>query len=212
MDSRGPPYKKLVARPGQAVAEGQCCFPRGLFFGGSGLGTESRLVLGWIGRISVQRRVVDIHSGLGCYGMDSLLIHYSSASDRGRLLRRIFGDKVRLTGMGVAYRVKGGHLEELDAGSPRSGGSRSRKNFGTYGGLKILKTLRDENPYHHRGPHIDAEHPTKIALRPHVLSGGSEMAANGPAAKPGIPFRRGEAGVRAVRAAGRLMNARFTGR
>jgi hypothetical protein len=154
--------------PKQAVGEGQYDYPKGLFYGGQRLEQESRLVLDWVQRnLASAGRIVsiDVHSGLGPYGFDSLLVHYSLASEHGRLLGGLFGEQMKFDrGTDVAYRVNGAYLEELEQTLPETTWYSITQEFGTYGILKVLKTLRDENCYQHYSPTVEIDHPTKRAL------------------------------------------------
>ena len=154
--------------PKQAVGQGQYSYPKGLFFGGERLEQESQLVLDWVRHhlASVRRIVsIDVHSGLGPYGVDSLLVHYPQTSDRGQVLDDRFGDQVKFDhGTEVAYRVSGGFLEQLERTMPEATWYTITQEYGTYGVLKVLKTLRDENRYHHYSPQVDVDHPAKRAM------------------------------------------------
>ena len=157
-----------VEDPRQAIGEGQYSYPRGLFYGGKRLEQESRLILNWVRRdLSFAHRIVsiDVHSGLGPYGIDSLLVDYPAASDRGQVLGRMFGDQMKFDhGSGVAYRVKGSYLEALERTLPQAEWCSLTQEYGTYGVLRMLKSLRDENRYHHFSSHFDASHPSKRAF------------------------------------------------
>jgi hypothetical protein len=153
----------------QAVGQGQHEYPKGLFYGGKRLEQESSLVLEWIREnLSGVRRIVtvDVHSGLGPYAYDSLLVHYPSASDQVQVLQRRFGEQIRCNhGSDVAYRIKGGFLEALERMLPDTQCFSITQEYGTYGVLKVLKALRDENLYHHHAaPNVDVRHWSKQAL------------------------------------------------
>src|SRR5439155_4230007 len=93
----------------QAVAGGQFDFPKGLFFGGKRLEQGLRQYEAFLVRrlASVERIVaVDVHTGLGKYGEDTLLVN----SKHFEKLRAVFG--VQVTSLepekGPAYQVRGG--------------------------------------------------------------------------------------------------------
>lgn len=154
--------------PRQAVGEGQYEYARGLFFGGQRLEEGPRLLVDWIRRnLAAARRIVsiDVHSGLGPYGVDSLLIQYPAASERGQVLRRQFGEQAKLDhGTEVAYRINGGFLEHLEQVLPDAQWYAMTQEYGTFGVLKVLKALRDENRYHQYSPQVDVDHRTKRTL------------------------------------------------
>ena len=108
---RGNPAAK------QAVAGGQFVNPKGLFFGGSKLEAGPELIQQFIEtRLAAVREVVvvDVHTGLGRFGHDELLV---SGTDEGGVLferaRETFGDRVRSTDprRGPAYRVRGAYVD-----------------------------------------------------------------------------------------------------
>jgi hypothetical protein len=159
----------LIARHGmprlkEAVLTGQYEHPRGLFFGGKEIQEEARLYRDYVTqRLADARRViaVDVHTGLGKSGHDTLLVDPSQCER----LRRIFGDHVvpMQAERSVGYRVRGGVQEML---SRASNGRLDfvGQEFGTRGPLQVLRALRDENHWHHYGTG-DIDHPSKRALR-----------------------------------------------
>jgi hypothetical protein len=130
----------------QAIAEGQYEFPRGLFYGGGRLERGPALLREWIRRrLSGSRRIeaIDVHTGLGRWCEESRL-----AADR--------------TEAGVAYRVRGGYAGAYAALT--SDVNVVTQEFGTYGALRMLHALREENRLHHYGKQ-DLLHPAKLRLR-----------------------------------------------
>jgi hypothetical protein len=160
----------LVARHGFAtlkgvVATGQYEYPKGLFFGGKELEPGPRMLMDVLGeRLADAERVVaiDVHTGLGARGDDTLLVE----SQRVSQLAAVFGDRVRPfhENDGPAYRVEGG-LHNLYPWVARSAEVFFVfQEFGTTQPLAVLNAMRSENWWHnHRGG--DLEHPSKMRLK-----------------------------------------------
>ena len=140
-----------------AVAGGQYRFPRGLFFGGHGPASSTRIMrhhlTGWLG--GAPRAVhVDLHSGLGAHGRYRLLLEESAPSPNVEWYRDTFGSEVVEAGSGgggTAYEASGTlggwavtHL----------GDTRYRfvcAEVGTYPIVRVLGSLRAENRVHFFG-------------------------------------------------------------
>ena len=140
-----------------AVAGGQYRFPRGLFFGGHGPASSTRIMrhhlTGWLG--GAPRAVhVDLHSGLGAHGRYRLLLEESAPSPNIEWYRDTFGSEVVEAGSGgggTAYEASGTlggwavtHL----------GDTRYRfvcAEVGTYPIVRVLGSLRAENRVHFFG-------------------------------------------------------------
>ena len=153
--------KKLV----QAIGGGQYEYPKGLFFGGRGLqeGPEKYHAF-LVEHVSSASRVlaIDVHTGLGQFGRDLLLVerqHYDE-------LRRTFGKRVILSEpeYGPAYRIRGGLHHLLKNALSQSDFRFVAQEFGTYNPIKVLHMLREENRWHHFG-NGSIDHPTKRALK-----------------------------------------------
>ena len=140
-----------------AVAGGQYRFPRGLFFGGHGPASSTRIMrhhlTGWLG--GAPRAVhVDLHSGLGAHGRYRQLLEESAPSPNIEWYRDTFGSEVVEAGSGgggTAYEASGTlggwavtHL----------GDTRYRfvcAEVGTYPIVRVLGSLRAENRVHFFG-------------------------------------------------------------
>jgi hypothetical protein len=152
----------------QAIAQGQYEFPQGLFFGGRELEKTARVATAWAkSRLAgtEQAFAIDIHTGLGRYGEDSLLAEHDSDSKRGRRLRDRFGGRVQLWDKsGVAYQIRGGFVQALARDLPGVDVTAVGQEFGTYAPVKVLYALREENRLHHWGDARDLAHPVKRRL------------------------------------------------
>jgi len=171
----------------QAVVEGQYDFPQGVFYGGASLEKTAVLLQQNLPGIleSAERVVlVDFHTGLGASGTYALLVDAPSDSERYRVLRERFGDRVQPwdPDEGVAYTIRGGFPAALQ----RWFGDRMEVltcEFGTHPPLKVLKALTIENRVHHWGGDqqqakaelLEAFCPRSPRWRTEVLTGGATV-------------------------------------
>jgi hypothetical protein len=160
----------LVLRRGmpalkQAVVGGQYEYSKGLFFGGKTLQEElqkySDFLRGCLGSAE-QVLAVDVHTGLGPYGNQTLLVE---ARDSGAL-RQLLGVPVTLLDAeaGPAYRVRGGLQDLVVASAPGARVQFVGQEFGTYAPARVLHALREENRLHHFGNPV-LDHPVKARLK-----------------------------------------------
>ncbi len=153
----------------QAIAGGQYVNPRGLFFGGKHLEEGPAKFKEYLSaKLQRAERIVavDIHTGLGKFGDDQLLIDSGPAGARfAGTMCRAFGEKVQLLApQGLAYETRGAHFNLYYEQFPRAEIYFATQEFGTYAGIRVLRALRAENQWHHFGSGT-AEHHTKTALR-----------------------------------------------
>jgi hypothetical protein len=149
----------------QAIGGGQYEYPQGLFFGGKKLEEGPEKYHAFLReRLSAAQKVVaiDVHTGLGRFGRDLLIVerpHYEN-------LRRIFGRRVTLSEPkhGPVYRIRGGLHNLLSHAMPAADFRFMAQEFGTYNPIKVLHRLREENRWHHFGTG-SLDHATKRALR-----------------------------------------------
>jgi len=153
----------------QAVAQGQYEFPRGLFFGGSELQQGPRRCLEWLGRNLSRAQYVfalDVHTGLGRWGEDTLLPEpgagATSSARLGKALERTLIDVTRDDT--VAYVVRGGMGSMLPRALPGVAIDFVLQELGTYPPLAVFHALREENRWHHHGSR-SLDHPAKQRLR-----------------------------------------------
>ena len=154
------------SRGAAAVVVGQYDYPEGLFFGGHELQEGPRLYQDFlIRRMSSVERVfgIDVHTGLGRYGEDTVLV---SESEYNRL-HPLLGDRVQAFSNeagNVAYKIRGGLHEIVPQLSSTVKADVVGQEFGTYGQIRVLNALRKENfSHHHRAMSVDD--PLKLKLR-----------------------------------------------
>lgn len=152
----------------QAITEGQYAFEHGLFFGGRQLEEGPRLYTQWIeNNLSCAQEVfvIDVHTGLGESGVDTLLVDLQADHPDYLHLKTIFGERVAGwdAGTSVAYEIHGGHPSVLPRILPGTKVNFLTQEFGTIAPLKVLHALREENRWHHHGAaHLN--HPTKTNI------------------------------------------------
>ena len=152
----------------QAIAGGQYHYPMGLFFGGHQLEEGPLLLLDWFRRhFEGVKRIgaIDVHTGLGKYGVDSLLVLHSPETEPFKLLQDRLGNRViPLDPSGFAYRIKGLFLQALEREIPQAKWTCMVQEFGTFHVLRMLKALREENRWHHYARKEQLDHPAKQEL------------------------------------------------
>jgi hypothetical protein len=141
----------------QAIAGGQYVNPEGLFFGGSSLEEGPRLL-----RQFVRDRMrhvthlvgIDVHTGLGSFGADTLLVTDAPGSPTFETLRATYGSRVSSPdpGESPAYQATGTYDRILRQALPDAAVYFVVQEFGTYDTVRVLKALRAENRRHHRRP------------------------------------------------------------
>ncbi len=165
----------LVLRHGmstlkQAIAGGQYENPKGLFFGGRALEEGPRKFQQFVlDRFADVERlvVVDVHTGLGPFAVDTLLVH---AADEGaplfETMQETFGDRVASLDpdRSVAYRITGVYDAMYRRVLPKTDVYFVCQEFGTYNVVEVVRSLRAENRWHHHGD-ASLDHPAKLELK-----------------------------------------------
>ena len=138
----------------QAIAHGQHRYPRGLFYGGSGLQPGLAVFSEWIrseltGLDSLF--VIDMHTGLGPHASDTLIAEPAQAGTtitlEQILQRRIAGGSSST----AAYTVRGSLGSALPRLLPGVRTTFLLQEIGTWSPLRVLHALREENRWHHYG-------------------------------------------------------------
>ena len=165
----------LVLRVGlpalrQAIAGGQYVNPKGLFFGGAALEEGPDRLQRYVqDRLADVRHlmVVDVHTGLGPFGVDTLLVHAADEGDPLFLkMQETFGDRVSSMDpdRGPAYRIQGSYDTMFSRALPQADVHHVAQEFGTSSAVQVVKALRAENRWHHYGGG-GIDHPTKRDLK-----------------------------------------------
>ena len=140
----------------QTIAGGQYVDPRGLFFGGTELEEEPRVLRHFVHeRMRDVRHLIglDVHTGLGPFGVDSLLASDAPATPAFTALRAAYGDRVAAPGSGghPAYTAKGTYDTIFREALPEATVHFVVQEFGTCDVLRTFRALRTENRRHHNG-------------------------------------------------------------
>ena len=153
--------------PRQAIAEGQYEFPRGLFYGGKTLETGPRLYCDWLRRNlshATYLFALDLHTGLGRRGQESLILEPGVNATPTAVLARALGKRLVDPAAGqAAYRIRGGMGAALPQTLPGVRIDFALQEIGTDPALTVLRALREENRCHHYAA-ADLRHPAKRAL------------------------------------------------
>ena len=81
----------------QCVAEGQFEYPKAIQYGGDCLQPGPELLLGWLDKtLEGVNRIwaIDLHTGLGPSGYDTILVPDDISSSNYKILQKLFGDHV----------------------------------------------------------------------------------------------------------------------
>ena len=157
-------YQPLKA----AIACGQYDFPRGLFYGGSALQPEVLAYHEWLRQNLLQAErllVVDVHTGLGKAGQESLFhgLVATPTDDLSRFLALpLLLEESQKQVLG--YEVFGAHQELYRQLLPSCTCDFLTQEFGTKPVWAVLRALRKENQWQHYGSGT-LEHPCKRALK-----------------------------------------------
>ena len=148
----------------QAIGGGQYEFPKGIMFGGKELQPGAANYEAFLAqRVASAERLfaIDVHTGLGKYGEDTLL----SEPKNYAAVKQMFGDRVAPLDAetGPAYRTTGSIDGMIWRVAPNAQVYFVCQEFGTYGPLTVVQALREENRWHQYGGR-SIDHPTKQQL------------------------------------------------
>ena len=205
LNPRSPPRRDffygraaaLVLRHGMAklrtiVVAGQTVNPRGLFYAGRspepGPAAYQAYLASRLARAE-QIAAIDVHTGLGRHGEDTLIVNAATAyAQANATMRGVYGVRVApADGNGSTYHADGSQQEMYRRLFPRAQLNFATQEFGTLPPLRVLAALREENRWHHYGGGT-LDHPAKRRLlavfcppserwREQVLRRGREVAA-----------------------------------
>jgi hypothetical protein len=127
--------------------------------------------------------VIDVHTGLGRRGQESLF-HKSSSTDSAFLSKRL--QKQLMTDYAtegtMAYAFKGGHVAAYTQLASQCSVDFIAQEFGTYPNLYVLQALRDENRAHYLGittPESSEKQRLKEAFNPNNPAWQSKVVNDG---------------------------------
>lgn len=152
----------------QAIAHGQHRYPRGLFYGGAALQDGPRAFTAWLQKhfaATPRLFVIDLHTGLGPYARDTLIVEPGVQTTPYDTLAQVLEHP--LTGAvasPAAYTVRGSLGAALPRLLPQAQLDFVLQEIGTHAPLRVLHALREENRWHHYGTG-QVNHATKRQLR-----------------------------------------------
>ena len=90
--------------------------------------------------------IIDFHTGLGKFGVDSLIVSEKGSGFEIKELREAFGSKIEeASTTGVSYTNRGGYPEGLMTCWKNVKWAAITQEFGTYGEKGMLKIMIEEN-------------------------------------------------------------------
>lgn len=151
----------------QAVAGGQYEYPKGLYFGGTKTEDSVKFLEEFfLTRLSEARDifVIDIHSGLGDYAGEIMMVDAVAPADLPEVCRDYLStEPFYATPAGIAYQTSGQISEGICELLESQNVYWFTQEFGTYHPVRVASALREENRYHHFGEG-NPEHYTKRRL------------------------------------------------
>lgn len=171
-----------------AVALGQYDFPQGLFFGGTHLEQgPSRYYEFLKPRLKNTKQLVliDVHTGLGPYGQETVFFSESHKSSKKEEIQKKLSSRhldIFSSDSATGYTIKGSMGEFITNELDNMIIDSFITEFGTVSGLKLISILRDENRHHLFGD-ATLNHKSKKRLKdafaPHDVKWHNQVVAQG---------------------------------
>ena len=164
----------------QTIVGGQYAFPKGLFFGGARLQEGPAVYWRWLAETLVDAEHIvgiDVHTGLGKSGVDTLLVEAERGEPLYERMRATFGERVTPwdPNEGIAYAIRGGYPSLIPRVAPEARVDFVTQEFGTIAPILVLKALRAENRWHHWGSGT-IDHPSKQGIKDTFCRPGEDWA------------------------------------
>ena len=145
----------LVLRHGftnlkQWIAQGQYTRPSSLQYGGESIQKGPKLIVGWLKKNinNIKLAVaVDLHTGLGPSGYDTILCPDNISPENHIKLQKLYGSHVSPLdpNKGVGYKITGDIHSGITSYFPDIDWTYVTQEFGTFNPIKVFKNLRAEN-------------------------------------------------------------------
>ncbi len=175
INPKSPPLKKerwfklkalkLILKHGfnnlkQWVAEGQYERPQAIQFGGKELQPGPDLLLNWLDSIlqdTTRIWAIDLHTGLGPSGHDTLLVSAKTDADKIERLENLFPGHIESldANAGVGYEIVGDLHQGLEDRFDHIQWTSVTQEFGTFKPIRVLKASRAENRWTQWGMYVD---------------------------------------------------------
>jgi len=144
----------------QWVAEGQYEYPKAIQFGGFELQDGPKILLGWLDKTlkNVTRIwAIDLHTGLGPSGHDTLLISANTTENQRAHLDKLFPGHVESLdpNEGVGYEIVGDLHQGLEDRYDKLKWTTVTQEFGTFKPVDVLMASRAENQWTQWGKYFD---------------------------------------------------------
>lgn len=145
----------------RAITGGQYRHPGGLFYGGTGpvwshrwLADHAESILGGAKRLGI----IDLHTGLGPWGIGELIAHVSAADPGYGRAEQWWGEVRSMTdGESVSAQLSGDWLGRIDDFLPNAEITAAALEFGTIDEVSVLQALRAEAWVHSNADRLSAE-------------------------------------------------------
>ncbi|MCI5064730.1 DUF2817 domain-containing protein [bacterium] len=153
----------------QAIAGGQYEYPKGIYYGGHELQPSSIFLRDFLRERldGVQELyVLEVHTGLGEFGTDLLFWPLAPSDEKTKLLQTRLEETLDSDDPteGAGFRTPGDLQNELPKILPQTEVYWILQEFGTFGPIRMLRALRNENAYHHHGSDYSQTHWSKREL------------------------------------------------
>lgn len=138
----------------QAIAGGQYDFPKGTHFGGNKETANIALLKTWVKKELSKREkvsVIEIHSGLGPFGYDTLFAYLPSQEVESMTKALNHPLSVDDPDESVGFKTAGDIAQGIQSILGQAKCPWILQEFGTYNIIKVYKTLRNENMHYHYG-------------------------------------------------------------
>jgi len=142
-----------------AISSGQYAHPRGVQFGGAGVEASNRILREIAGREcrgAAHVAWIDVHTGLGPYGVPEMITEVAPDQPAYLRGRAWFGDIVKSTTSGESVSAKLHGVMELgleQALGPETELTALAAEFGTYDPVRVFWSMRADNWLEHHGEH-----------------------------------------------------------
>ena len=136
----------------QWFAQGQYTRPKSLQYGGDKLQEGPSLILEWLKKNLQKTKeifAIDLHTGLGPSGFDTILIPEDISDEKYKLIKSLFNSHVTSLdpAKGVGYKITGDIHAGFVTEFPSINWICITQEFGTFKPMSVLKSLRSENKW-----------------------------------------------------------------
>lgn len=159
----------------RALSGGQYIDPQGPFYGGNEAAHGRRVIEHIMDLFQLDQRelaVIDVHSGLGPYGLGELICDHPIDSSGGKQAQEWYGASVTMPARGDSSSVpKLGLLDYAWHSLMAQRGCFVTLEFGTYGTDSLFDVLlQEQHDWYTEGP-LPLDHPASAAMREHFCPG-----------------------------------------